>query len=63
MRARRRWWSWLDKNQVIDHVIHDINLVCSRAKVSQCDLFVSEFDFTPRGHIELGEELGLIRQR
>lgn len=32
-------------------------------KVLQCDLSASEFDFPPRGHIELGEELGLIRQR
>lgn len=23
----------------------------------------TEFDFKPKGHVELGEELGLIRQR
>lgn len=34
MRARQRLWSWLDKNQVIDHVICDIKPVCSRGKVT-----------------------------
>jgi len=28
-----------------------------------CSLSAAEFDFQPRGHVELGEELGLIRQR
>lgn len=26
-------------------------------------VFAEEFAFKPRGHVELGEELGLIRQR
>ncbi|XP_070684794.1 serine--tRNA ligase, mitochondrial [Pempheris klunzingeri] len=35
----------------------------SQAKVVELVGQKAEFDFRPRGHVELGEELGLIRQR
>ncbi|KAL6116474.1 sars2 [Pungitius sinensis] len=35
----------------------------SQAKVLELVGQKPEFDFTPRGHVELGEELGLFRQR
>lgn len=65
MRARQEWWSLLDRSQVTDPVWPVVICYVKSHIFLWKFAFVSfaEFDFEPRSHVELGEELGLIRQR
>lgn len=66
MRARPEWWSTSDRNQVCTwFYLPTLNseVVLFLIMNTRAPSSLAEFDFKPRGHVELGEELGLIRQK